>query len=240
MTDATPDVDVQNDPVNDEIALLQERFPEAIEIDDREGYQGIIVDGDNLYEVATVVRDELGYDLLASATAVDYLEEDFFEMVYHAYNTKKGGEALNFKARTPRDVASLPSLVGVWRSADFQEREAYDLMGVYFSGHPNLKRILLWEGFHGHPMRKDWREPFYEENQKPFGSRWPEGHVIRTEYNNPYGKNVQYPPGFSMEDYHAKGDEAVYAGLQADDSGSGVHVQQIKTDELIVNLPDGR
>ena len=67
----------------------------------------------------------------------------------------------------------------VWPGADFQEREAWDLYGIKFPGHPNMSRILLWEGFNGHPMRKDWHEAYYEEEHKPFESRWPRGYVRR-------------------------------------------------------------
>ena len=96
------------------------------------------------------MRDDLGYNYLSSAAGVDYLGKgDHLEMVYHAYQMHAGGPALVLKAQTPRDVATLPSLVPVWPGADFQEREAWDLMGIRFAGHPNLKRILLWEGFDG-------------------------------------------------------------------------------------------
>jgi NADH-quinone oxidoreductase subunit D/NADH-quinone oxidoreductase subunit C/D len=231
MTDTLPEA-----TSTDVIETLRQKFPEAVQPDEREGYEGIIVAGDKLVEVATTIRDELGYDLLTSASYVDYLQEGFFEMVYHVYRTHKGGPAFTFKARTPRDVAVLPSLVSVWPSANFQEREAWDLMGIRFAGHPNLKRILLWEGFEGHPLRKDWHEPFYEEDAKPFKSRWPEGHVQRAEALNPYGKNVQYPPGFTLDGWTPQGDEAVYAGLALPETSSGVSVHQIKTDQLLVNM----
>ena len=55
-----------------------------------------------------------------------------------------------------REEPTAPSVVGVWQGADFQEREIWDLMGVHFTGHPNMKRIMLWEGFAGHPLRKDF------------------------------------------------------------------------------------
>ncbi len=67
----------------------------------------------------------------------------------------------------------VPSLTSIYHSANFQEREVWDLFGIHFEGHPDLRRILLWEGFEGHPLRKDYREPYYEEDQKPFRSRWP-------------------------------------------------------------------
>lgn len=220
----------------DTIETLQQRFPQAVQLDDREGYEGIVVTGNQLVEVAAVLRDDLGYDLLSSISYVDYLEAGFFEVVYHAYNTRVGGPAINFKARAPRDEATLPSLTGVWPSADYQEREAWDLMGIRFAGHPNLKRILMWEGFEGHPLRKDWQEPFYEEDNKPFKSRWPEGFIQRAEMNNLYGTNVQYPPSFTLDGWSPEGDAAIYAGLGTFQAAGGVDVRQIKTDQLVVNL----
>ncbi len=227
MTDASPET-----KTTDALELLQEKFPTAVTTDTREGYEGIIVDADHLVELATAIRDDLGYDLLTSLNYVDYLEDGFFEVVYNVYNTRTGGPGLNFKARTPRDEATLPSLIGVWPSADFQEREAWDLMGIRFMGHPNLSRILMWEGFEGYPMRKDWQEPYYEADLKPFKSRWPEGQVSRAEDHNPYGKNVQYPPGFTSEGWTPPDDGADFAPpLKA-----GIDLQQIKTDQLVVNL----
>src|SRR5215216_4261877 len=163
------------------INALKEKFPDVVKDDSRQGYSGIVVDRTRLVEVAQAMRDELGFDYLSQACAVDYLGlGDHLEMVYHAYRIS-GGPALVFKAQTPRDNAEIPSLVPVWPGANFQEREAYDLYGIQFPGHPNLKRILLWDGFNGHPMRKDWHEAYYEEDHKPFDSRWPKGHVHRAE-----------------------------------------------------------
>ena len=219
-----------------EIAELQERFPEAVQPDEREGYQGVVVSGERLVEVAKAIRDDLGYDLLTNVGYVDYLDEGFFEVVYHVYSTQRGGPAFNFKARTPRDEAELPSLTGIWPSANFQEREAWDLMGIRFTGHPNLKRILLWEGFEGHPLRKDWKEPFYEDEHKPFKSRWPGGHVRRAEMGVPYGMNVQYPPGFVPDEWEPEAETVLYSGLEPIRTPSGVGITRIKTDQLIVNM----
>lgn len=216
------------------VAALQEQFPGAIQQDDRKGYSGIIVDAAKLVEVATAARDQLGYSYLSSATAVDYLGNgDHFEMVYHAYRITQGGPPLVFKAQTPRDTASLPSLVDVWPGVDFQEREAYDLMGIDFTGHPNLKRILLWEGFDGHPLRKDWREPYYEQDNKPFDSRWPDGNVYRAEEKNPYGKNVQYPDDFDLANFQEHTEDSNYEHM-----GPGVTIEEstIRTDQIVVNL----
>jgi NADH-quinone oxidoreductase subunit D/NADH-quinone oxidoreductase subunit C/D len=224
------------------LETLQARFGEAVQAEGRQGFEGIIVAPDQLLEVAQVLRDDLGYDYLASAQAVDNLgwEEagNNLEMVYHLYSIQAGldgpTQALVLKARTERDQAALPSLVSVYPGADFQEREAWDLYGIYFEGHPNLKRILMWEGFNGHPMRKDWHEAYYEEEHKPFGSRWPGGHVTRSEEHNPYGKNVSYPAGFSPDGFRDTSETANYAGL-----GLGVEIEGVKgmeTDSLVVNL----
>jgi len=216
------------------VADLQQRFPDAVKPDTRKGFGGIIIDPAKLVEVATAIRDDLGYNYLSSATAVDYLGQgDHMEMVYHAFRAPEGGPGLVFKAQTPRDNASIPSLIRVWPGADFQEREAYDLHGIHFPGHPNMKRILLWEGFDGHPLRKDWREAYYEEDYKPFESRWPGGHVSRTEEFNPYGHNVRYPAGFDPNTYNPS-DQHLYDGQNL-----GVDIEAdpgLKTDRLTVNL----
>jgi NADH-quinone oxidoreductase subunit D/NADH-quinone oxidoreductase subunit C/D len=220
-------------PAEQAAKALTEQYPDAVALDDREGYDGVVVEADRLVEIAAVLRDQLGFNYLANACAVDYIEDGYFEMVYHVDNVDVGGGALCIKARTPRDEAVLPSLVSVWPGADFQEREAYDLMGVRFAGHPNLRRILLWEGFEGHPLRKDWKEPFYEEDAKPFSSRWPEGYQRRAEQDNPYGMNVQYPPGFVFEEFESVADADTYAGLAV----TTEHIDDgLKTGRLIVNM----
>src|SRR5262245_24601094 len=115
MTDF-PIVETTN--VQNTIATLKEKFPGVVQDDTRQGYTGIVVDKNRLVEVATAIRDELGYDYLSSATAVDYHGiSDDMEMVYHAYRTS-GGPALVFKAQTPRNKPEIPSLVEVWPGAD--------------------------------------------------------------------------------------------------------------------------
>jgi len=209
MTDTAPEAPERT--TGDVETFLNEKFPGAVEADSRDGYEGFVVDGDKLKDVAMALRDELGFDYLNSATAVDYIDDGYFEMVYHACSIGQGGPPVTFKAQTPRDVASLPSLIEVWPGADFQEREAWDLMGIHFEGHPNLKRILMWEGFEGHPMRKDYQEAYYEADVKPFGSRWPGGDVWRSEQHVPFGKNVKYPAGFDVESWVPDGDKSIYS-----------------------------
>ncbi|MEE8046306.1 MAG: NADH-quinone oxidoreductase subunit C [Dehalococcoidia bacterium] len=100
-------------------------------------------------------RPEFKFDLLSSLTAVDYI--DHFEVVYHLTSLPMNASAvLKSRVGHGRTDASIPSVVQIWRGADYQEREVWDLMGIRFDGHPNHKRIMLWEGFPGHPLRKDY------------------------------------------------------------------------------------
>jgi len=109
----------------------------------------------------------------------------------------------------------VPSLFGVYPGADFQEREVYDMFGIRFAGHPNLRRILMWEGFAGYPLRKDWKEVYYEADQKPLPSRWPDGQFFFGEQKlAQWGGNEQYPSGYTATDLKpdALGSVAVLEG----------------------------
>lgn len=211
---------------------LDTRFPEWVKAETRTNYSGFVVESDHLIEVAQFARDTLGYDMLSSVTSVDYIEQNQMETVYHLYRSI-GGSEIVLHVPVSRENPVVPSLVSVFPGAEFQEREVYDLMGIRFKGHPDLRRILLWEGFEGHPLRKDWKEPYYEEEFKPFKSRWPDGHVERSEDKNPFKDNVQYPAGFSPEKWIPEGDEALYKGLL---KASGATMSDLKTDQMIVNL----
>jgi len=220
-------------PLQTQTVDLAARFPGAVAADTRPGYSGFIVEKDRLVETATAVRDEFGYDLLTAVIGVDYLPENKMEVVYHAYKTT-GGPGLVFKVQVPRvDPVEVPSLIDVYPGADLQEREAWDLFGIKFTGHPDLRRILMWEGFEGHPLRKDWKEPFYEEDAKPFKSRWPEGRHVSAEEKNPFKDNVNYPKNFDPEKWVPEGEALLYGSLarytlkQDDDLG---------TDRIVVNM----
>ncbi len=220
------------DPAETAAASLKDKFGEVVSDDPRDRFTGLMVPVDRLMEVAQYVRDDLGFNYLSSVTGVDLIEDNKMEVVYHTYSIDKGGSAVVLKVQVDRDDPVVPSLVPLWPGADFQEREIWDLFGVRFEGHPDLRRILLWEGFEGHPMRKDWKEPFYEEETKPFGSRWPGGYVARAEEHNPYGKNVQYPPGWLPEGVNFEVDTEIYSGMTVTrDSRPGM-----KTDTVTVNL----
>lgn len=139
-----------------------------------------------------------------------------------------------YKVQVPRENPVVPSLTPEFPGAELQEREAWDLLGIRFEDHPDLKRVLLWEGFNGHPLRKDWQEPFFEQEEKPFKSRWPGGEVIRVEENNPFNKNVDYPEGFDPSEWTAEGESVVYQNVGRLDHP--VSETAISTDQIIVNL----
>jgi NADH-quinone oxidoreductase subunit C len=111
--------------------------------------------------VAKFLRDdeELKLDYLSNATGVDW--PDSLEAVYHMYSVEKkhGPVIIRMKTVNRTYQVELPSLTPIWRSAEFQEREIFDLFGIVFTGHPDLRRLLMWDEFKDHPMRKDYREP---------------------------------------------------------------------------------
>ena len=138
---------------NEIATRLQKQFPGSIV---ESGPISLLVKSESLLEIATFLKTTPGldFDYLATITAVDYY--DYFEVVYQLTSLQHN-HSLVVKTRCyERENPTLPSVVSLWRGADFQEREIYDLMGISFDGHPNLKRIVLWEGFAGHPLRKDY------------------------------------------------------------------------------------
>jgi len=128
-------------------------------------------------ELALFVKQDLGFDLLDMATAVDWVKENRFELVYFFQKSTAPSEKFFVKVVLPREgEPSAPSLCGVYDSADWQERETYDLMGIKFEGHPDLRRILLWEGYPGWPLRKDYvHTPDIYDNGSEIGTPKPAG-----------------------------------------------------------------
>jgi NADH-quinone oxidoreductase subunit C len=90
-----------------------------------------------------------------------HIEPGHLEVVYHLFSMAKKHGSVVIRMRTVNrtDQVELPSLTPVWRAAEFQEREVFDLFGIVFTGHPDLRRILMWDGFKDHPMRRDYKEP---------------------------------------------------------------------------------
>lgn len=117
-------------------------------------------DNQKLLAVAFDLRDMLGMNHCILLTAVDYI--DSFECVYHLSNTNTG-EMLELRVFVSWDSPRLESLAQVWEGINWHEREAFDLMGIDFQGHPDLRRILLPENWEGHPLRKDYIYPIEEE-----------------------------------------------------------------------------
>lgn len=101
-------------------------------------------------------KSDLGFDLLLDISGVDHLgKEPRYEVVYHLYGMATG-VYLRVKTAMGSDSAELPSVSGIWRAADWHEREAFDLMGLKFTGHPDMRRIIMWDGYPYHPLRKDF------------------------------------------------------------------------------------
>jgi NADH-quinone oxidoreductase subunit C len=149
----------------------------------------LLVDRQHGLAAAWLLRDTLHLDFCSNVTAVDWPDQDktekiktkqtidgvekeveearktkipgYLEVVYHLFSmtNNEGPVVMRMRTANRTDDVTLPSLTPVWRSAEFQEREAFDLYGVVFDGHPDLRRILMWEGFTDHPMRKDYVPP---------------------------------------------------------------------------------
>jgi len=116
----------------------------------------LTVSADRIFDVCRFLKDDCGYKFLVDLTAVDWpeREEGRFDVIYwlHRHDDSK---RLRLRAAVA-DETPVASVTGVWKTSDWMEREAYDMFGIVFEGHPGLERILTWEGFNGHPLRKDF------------------------------------------------------------------------------------
>ena len=137
------------------LAALRARFPDEV-VDQPPGINfTVVIKPERLVELVTFLRDQAGMDFLSNLAGVD--RPDRFEVIYHLYSTRNPAAPFALKVMLPDKVnPHLPSVTGVWEGANYQEREAYDLLGIVFDGHPRLERLLLWDGFPGHPLRKDF------------------------------------------------------------------------------------
>ncbi|KAF1086638.1 NADH-quinone oxidoreductase subunit C 1 [Sporotomaculum syntrophicum] len=116
----------------------------------------VIIPADKLLEFMQALRDDYGMDFLTNETAADYPSENKFEVIYNISSIEKGFTIM-VKTSVDRDNPELPSVFPIWGGANWQEREIYDLMGIVFTGHPNLVRILMPYDYEGHPLRKDFQ-----------------------------------------------------------------------------------
>ena len=141
------------------VELLRERFGASMMADSgAHGEREVTVRREILPALARLLKEEQGFEVLLDLCGVDYLgvRETRFEMVYHFYSLA-GNRRLRVCVPLAEDHAELPSLTGLWKAADWYEREAWDLYGIRFAGHPDLRRILLYDQFKGHPLRKDYK-----------------------------------------------------------------------------------
>ncbi len=137
---------------------LKQTLPEKIkEISVQFGDESIIVDRDSLLDIVQFLKNEpYTFTMLLDLTCVDYKgQEPRFEMVYHLYSLSNN-QRLRIKARLAEKDLWIDSLTSLWKNANWLEREIYDMFGVHFKGHPDLRRIFMYEGFEGYPLRKDY------------------------------------------------------------------------------------
>ncbi len=161
------------------IAVLEQQFGERIKAKKPEAIDPfVVVEAGHLLDVCRFLREDprLQFDLLNCISGVDYLEPDpkkapkagfdpHLEVVYHLSSFRHGHRFVvkvllpRWKGDTAGELPEVPSVTSLWRTADWHEREVYDLSGVWFAGHPDLSRILLSEDWQGHPLRKDYEFP---------------------------------------------------------------------------------
>ena len=153
------------------IDALVERFPDAV-YDPYEGVGGddcAFVKKDRIPEVCRFLKAERGFDMAPYITAVDYLGQDpRFEVVYNLYATL-ANERVRLRVKVPESDLEMESVVPVWRGADWFERYCFDMYGIRFRNHPDLRRLLMYDEFVGHPLRKDYplrgRQPLVAERE---------------------------------------------------------------------------
>ena len=162
------------------IEKLKERFgADLLEAEEARGDETIVLARDRAPEIFRALRDEQGFefDMLIDLTGVDWPERrPRFEVVYHL-NSLRLGHRLRVKIRVEEGDAWVHSAVGLWKAADWLERECYDMFGITFKGHGDLRRILLYDSFEGHPLRKDYpyqrRQPIVPETDPVTNPRRP-------------------------------------------------------------------
>jgi len=133
------------------------RFKDVIEkrVDFR-GETGFTVSGDSLREACEFLKEEQGFDMLLDICSVDHFgDEPRFEVVYEFYSMDKGVH-LRLNVKVSEDDLEVPTVSDIWPTADWHEREVFDMMGIRFRHHPDLRRIIMWEGYPYYPLRKDF------------------------------------------------------------------------------------
>lgn len=156
------------------LTLVQEKFPDAFaeQYTDRAGGAWGVVQAEHLRQVMAHLKDDphLDFKLFLSIDAVDRLQlpdpDPRFEVVYFLYSVSRN-EHVRLKVRVPEKAPEVPSITSIFQGADWWERFVWDFYGIRFAGHPDLRRILMYEEFKGHPLRKDYplreRQPLVPE-----------------------------------------------------------------------------
>lgn len=156
-----------------DVALLKEKGGPAVKeiYANPQGDVFVECDRAGVFGLAKMLH-AAGYLYCNEVTAVDYLKHSGRKAgetprftVVHVLTNFERNTTLILRTAVPEDDCRMPSLAPIWRGADWLEREVYDLMGVVFDGHPDLRRIMMWDGYEGHPERKDfpWRDPEFED-----------------------------------------------------------------------------
>ncbi len=150
---------------------LKDRFSKDIkDIYESFDLYTVVVDKDKIAEVCHFLRDDpkLRFNYLSDLCGVDYSPKaPRFEVVYHLYSIPFK-HRIRLKCRI-NEGERVPTVVGIWKTANWHERETYDMYGIVFESHPDLKRIYLSEGFEGYPLRKDYPLKGYKDKYNPFG-----------------------------------------------------------------------
>jgi len=140
--------------LEDMLQALQKQMGEKLVLSHDRFFTFLQIDLGEVLALSKTLREKYGFNYLANLTSVDY--NDSFEMVYHIYSIPDNRK-IAMKARVPRNKPEIDSVFSVWPTADWQEREVYDLMGITFKNHPNMVRILMPDDYNEHPLRKDFK-----------------------------------------------------------------------------------
>jgi NADH-quinone oxidoreductase subunit C len=140
----------------DLVKSLSDKFTTAvIKTHEQCGEHTVTVTLESLLEVLTYAKQQMAFDYLVDVSSLDHMgQEPRFEMVYELYGYSHG-QHLRIKAPVAEDV-EVPTAIQLWATADWHEREVFDMMGIRFAGHPDLRRILMWDGYPFFPLRKDF------------------------------------------------------------------------------------
>jgi NADH-quinone oxidoreductase subunit C len=137
------------------IAAIKAKFSVSKTVEFR-GETTVYIDRSDIHDICKLAKTELGFDYLIDITSIDnFGVEPRYDIVYELYSMA-AGQHLRLKLSVSEDELEVPTVVPVWATANWHEREIYDMMGIKFTGHPDLRRIIMWEGYPFHPLRKDF------------------------------------------------------------------------------------